>query len=49
MTRLAKAIRSHREISRSRREIYRAIEQASTPTMRDELIMLSQRQHSMMR
>jgi len=49
MTRISKAIRSHREIARSRRAIYRAIDQASTPTMRDELIVLAQRQHSLHR
>ncbi len=43
MSRLAKAFRSHREISRTRREIDRAISSASTPAMRDELIMVAQR------
>jgi hypothetical protein len=43
MTRLAKAFRSHREISRNRREIDRAISMASTPAMRDELILVAQR------
>ncbi|MCW2812149.1 MAG: hypothetical protein JWP61_2607 [Friedmanniella sp.] len=46
MSRLAKAIRSHREITRNRREISRAIISASTPAMRDELIMLAQRSGS---
>jgi hypothetical protein len=44
MSRLAKAIRSHREIARSRRQVSRAIDQAPTPAMRDELIMMAQRQ-----
>ncbi len=44
MSSLAKAIRSRREISRNRREVGRAIELASTPAMRDELIILAQRQ-----
>ena len=44
MSRLAKAIRSHRETARTRREVSRAIDQASTPAMRDELILMAQRQ-----
>ena len=43
MSRLAKAFRSHREIGRTRREIDRAISNAATPAMRDELIMFAQR------
>jgi hypothetical protein len=43
MSRLAKAIQSHREINRTRRELARAISNASTPAMRDELIMVAQR------
>jgi hypothetical protein len=43
MSRLAKAIRSHREISRTGRELNRAISNAATPSMRDELIMVAQR------
>lgn len=43
MSRLAKAIRSHREINRTHRELARAIGNASTPAMRDELIMVAQR------
>ena len=43
MSRLAKAVRSHREISRTRRELARAISNAATPTMRDELILVAQR------
>jgi hypothetical protein len=43
MSRLSKAIRSHREISRTRRELNRAISNAATPSMRDELILVAQR------
>lgn len=43
MSRLAKAFRSHREIINTRREIDRAISNAATPAMRDELIMVAQR------
>jgi len=43
MSRLAKAIRSHRETSRTRRELNRAISNAATPAMRDELILVAQR------
>lgn len=43
MSRLAKAVRSHRELNRTRRELARAISNASTPAMRDELIMVAQR------
>ena len=43
MSRLVKMIRSHREINRTRRELNRAIANASTPAMRDELIMVAQR------
>jgi hypothetical protein len=43
MSRLTKAIRSHREISRTRRELNRAISNAATPSMRDELILVAQR------
>ncbi len=44
MSSLAKAIRSHRDMSRTRRAVNRAISQASTPGMRDELILIAQRQ-----
>ncbi len=44
MSRIANAIRSNREISRNRREIGRAIERAATPAMRDEIILMAQRQ-----
>ena len=43
MSRLAKAIQSHREFNRTRREINRAINNAATPAMRDELIIVAQR------
>jgi hypothetical protein len=44
MSRITNAIRSSREISRNRREIGRAIERAATPAMRDEIILMAQRQ-----
>ena len=43
MSRLFMAIRIHREMSRTRRELHRAISNATTPAMRDELIMVAQR------
>lgn len=43
MSRLTNAIRSRRDIARTRRELNRAIANASTPAMRDELIMVAQR------
>lgn len=43
MSSLAKAIRSHRELNRTRRELDRAITNAATPAMRDELILVAQR------
>lgn len=42
MSRLAKAFQSHREINRTRRELNRAIYNAATPAMRDELILVAQ-------
>lgn len=42
MSRLGKALR-RREQSRNRRALDRAIANASTPTVRDELIMVAQR------
>ena len=41
---LAQAIRSRREARRSRRELERAISNAATPALRDELIIISQRE-----
>jgi hypothetical protein len=43
MSRLAKVIRSRHENARTRRELNRAIANASTPAMRDELILVAQR------
>ena len=43
MSRLVKVMRNHREISRTRRELKRAISNATTPSMRDELILVAQR------
>lgn len=43
MSRLAKAIRSRREINRTRRAVDRAITDAATPALRDELIIVAQR------
>jgi hypothetical protein len=43
MSRLVKVIRRRRNVSRTRRELNRAIANASTPAMRDELIMVAQR------
>ena len=43
MSRLVKVLRNHREINRARRELNRAIANASTPSMRDELILVAQR------
>jgi hypothetical protein len=42
MSRLTQAVRSHRENARTRRELSRAISNAATPAMRDELIMVAQ-------
>ncbi len=49
MTRLGKTVRSRRELARTRREVNRAIDNASTPAMRDELILMAQRQGSLTR
>lgn len=43
MSRLTKAIRAHRETTRTRRALASAIDNAATPAMRDELIMIAQR------
>jgi len=43
MSRLVKLIRSRHEINRARRELNRAIANASTPAQRDELILAAQR------
>ena len=44
MSRITNAIRSSRANARNRREIGRAIERAATPAMRDEIIVMMQRQ-----
>jgi hypothetical protein len=43
MSRLAKAIRSRREMQRTRRAINSAINSAATPAMRDDLLFAAQR------
>ena len=43
MSRLVEAIRSRHDINRTRRELNRAIANATTPAMRDELILVAQR------
>ena len=45
MSRLAKAIRSRRESRRARLALEVAIQNAATPSMRDELILVGQRIH----
>lgn len=46
MSRLAKTIRNRRELRRTRRVIDHAIINAATPAMRDELILVAQRNGS---
>lgn len=43
MSRLVKAIRSRHEVNHTRGELNRAIANATTPAMRDELILVAQR------
>jgi len=43
MASVTKTLRHHRELIRNRREIDRAISNATTPAMRDELILVAQR------
>ena len=43
MSRFTKAIQSRREFNRTRRALDRAIVNAATPTLRDELILTAQR------
>jgi HAMP domain-containing protein len=43
MSRLAQAIQSRHEINRTRRELNRAMANATTPAMRDELSLVAQR------
>jgi len=44
MSRLADAIRTRRQSVRTRRQLDRAISNAATPALRDELILVAQRQ-----
>ena len=44
MSRLAESFRNHRRTARDRRAIERAITNAATPALRDELIMVARRQ-----
>ena len=44
MSRIGNAIRNSRQGARNRREIGRAIDRAATPAMRDEIILMAQRQ-----
>jgi hypothetical protein len=46
MTSLARAIRNHRESARSRRALLQAIDNASTQSARDDLVMAMQRANS---
>lgn len=43
MSRLSTAVRNRRETRRARVELNRAISNASTPAMRDELVLVAQR------
>lgn len=43
MSRLTKAIRNRRDVRRTRRSLDRAISNASTPALRDELVLAAQR------
>jgi hypothetical protein len=47
MSRLANAFRRRREIRRNRNAIERAISNAPTPALRDELIIVAQRSGSL--
>jgi len=42
MSRLGKAVRSHRMTARSLREMNRAIDHAATPALRNELLTMAQ-------
>lgn len=46
MSRLSTAVRNRREIRRANVEINRAISNAATPAMRDELVMVAQRHNT---
>ncbi|NNG40462.1 hypothetical protein HJ588_14430 [Flexivirga sp. ID2601S] len=49
MTSLAHAIRSRRESARSRRALMRAIDSASTPSAREDLLIAMQRSQDVTR
>jgi hypothetical protein len=49
MTRLTQTLRARRASNRSRREMDRAISNAASPAMRDELIVVAQLQGRMNR
>jgi hypothetical protein len=44
MSTLATTLRNHRLAARNRRAVNRAIDEASTPAMRNELIVMAQNQ-----
>jgi hypothetical protein len=46
MTRLAQRLRGRREMNRDRRALQSAIDNATSPALRDELIMVAQRSAS---
>lgn len=46
MTRLAQRLRGRREMNRDRRSLQSAIDNATSPALRDELIMVAQRSAS---
>lgn len=46
MSRLSTAVRTRRETRRARVELNRAISNAATPAMRDELVMVAQRHNA---
>lgn len=46
MTSLARTLRNHRESARSRRALIRALDNATTPGARDDLVMAMQRHNA---
>lgn len=42
MSRIGKAVRNHREIARTRRDVSRAIDHAATIGVREELLAMAQ-------
>jgi len=42
MSRISRAVRNHRDATRTRREVNRAIERAGTPGVRNELLAMAQ-------